>query len=87
MTSSANIPTGLPLHEERLSGTHSSARVYGVAIESPLEGAPALSARIGNRLLLKREDLRDAVRFRRFLLRLGYPHWEETHNPAWREAC
>ena len=33
------------------------ARVYDVAIESPLELAPGLSKRLGNRLLLKREDL------------------------------
>ena len=30
------------------------ARVYDVAIESPLELAPGLSRRLGNRLLLKR---------------------------------
>ena len=34
-----------------------NANVYDVAIESPLEEAPALSARLGNTLLLKREDL------------------------------
>ncbi len=28
------------------------ARVYDVAIESPLDAAPALSNRLGNRLLL-----------------------------------
>ena len=33
-----------------------TARVYDVAIESPLEHAPILSRRIGNRVLLKRED-------------------------------
>ena len=33
------------------------ARVYDVAIESPLDPAPNLSARLGNRVLLKREDL------------------------------
>ena len=30
------------------------ARVYEVAIESPLDPAPNLSARLGNRVLLKR---------------------------------
>ncbi|HJU22470.1 MAG TPA: threonine ammonia-lyase, biosynthetic [Casimicrobiaceae bacterium] len=33
-----------------------TAKVYDVAVETPLELAPALSARLGNRLLLKRED-------------------------------
>ena len=34
-----------------------AARVYDVAIESPLDDAPLLSARYHNRILLKREDL------------------------------
>ena len=41
-----------------------SARVYDVAIETPLELAPALSARIGNRVLLKREDLQPVFSFK-----------------------
>ncbi|MEX0958894.1 MAG: threonine ammonia-lyase, biosynthetic [Burkholderiales bacterium] len=41
-----------------------SARVYDVAIESPLEPAPALSARMGNNLLLKREDLQPVFSFK-----------------------
>jgi threonine dehydratase len=40
------------------------ARVYDVAQESPLELAPALSKRIGNRLLLKREDLQPVFSFK-----------------------
>src|SRR3972149_6838145 len=40
------------------------ARVYDVAIESPLELAPVLSRRLGNRLLLKREDLQPVVSFK-----------------------
>ena len=40
------------------------ARVYDVAIESPLELAPALSRRLGNRLLLKREDLQSVFSFK-----------------------
>ena len=40
------------------------ARVYDVAIESPLELAPALSKRIGNKLLLKREDLQPVFSFK-----------------------
>jgi threonine dehydratase len=41
-----------------------SARVYDVAVETPLELAPALSARTGNRLLLKREDLQPVFSFK-----------------------
>lgn len=41
-----------------------AARVYDVAIESPLEPAPALSARLDNRLLLKREDLQPVFSFK-----------------------
>ena len=40
------------------------ARVYDVAIESPLEHAPRLSARIGNHVLLKREDLQPVFSFK-----------------------
>ncbi len=40
------------------------ARVYDVAHESPLELAPALSKRIQNRLLLKREDLQPVFSFK-----------------------
>ena len=41
-----------------------SARVYDVAIESPLEVAPALSARLNNTLLLKREDMQPVFSFK-----------------------
>src|SRR5690242_3236717 len=40
------------------------ARVYDVAVESPLEEAPRLSARIGNHVLLKREDLQPVFSFK-----------------------
>ncbi len=40
------------------------ARVYDVAIESPLDLAPGLSKRLGNRLLLKREDLQPVFSFK-----------------------
>jgi threonine dehydratase len=40
------------------------ARVYDVAIESPLELAPALSKRLGNRLYIKREDLQPIFSFK-----------------------
>jgi threonine dehydratase len=41
-----------------------TARVYDVAIESPLEAAPNLSARIGNQILLKREDMQPVFSFK-----------------------
>ena len=40
------------------------ARVYDVAIESPLEEAPNLSRRLGNTVLLKREDLQPVFSFK-----------------------
>src|SRR5918912_3473464 len=40
------------------------ARVYDVATESPLEPARALSARLKNRLLIKREDLQQVFSFK-----------------------
>ena len=40
------------------------ARVYDVAIESPLEPAPRLSRRLGNRILFKREDLQPVFSFK-----------------------
>ena len=40
------------------------ARVYDVAIESPLEEAPNLSRRLGNTLLLKREDMQPVFSFK-----------------------
>ena len=41
-----------------------SARVYDVAIESPLELAPAISRRTGNHVLLKREDKQPVFSFK-----------------------
>ena len=41
-----------------------TARVYDVALEVPLEPAPVLSARHGNRILLKREDLQPVFSFK-----------------------
>jgi len=40
------------------------ARVYDVAVESALEPARALSKRLGNRILLKREDLQPIFSFK-----------------------
>lgn len=41
-----------------------NARVYEVAEETPLDPAPALSARLGNRVLLKREDTQPVFSFK-----------------------
>jgi threonine dehydratase len=41
-----------------------NAHVYDVAIETPLELAPNLSARIGNTVLLKREDMQPVFSFK-----------------------
>jgi threonine dehydratase len=40
------------------------ARVYDVALRSPLEEAARLSRRLGNRVLLKREDLQAVFSFK-----------------------
>jgi threonine dehydratase len=40
------------------------SRVYDVAIESPLDLAPGLTKRLGNRLLIKREDLQPVFSFK-----------------------
>jgi threonine dehydratase len=40
------------------------ARVYDVAIESPLDPAPRLSRRLGNTVLFKREDLQPVFSFK-----------------------
>jgi len=41
-----------------------TARVYDVAVETPLDGAPGLSARMNNTLLLKREDMQSVFSFK-----------------------
>ena len=41
-----------------------NARVYDVAIETPLELAPILSTRSGNRILFKREDMQPVFSFK-----------------------
>ena len=41
-----------------------TAKVYDVAIESPLDFAPLLSHRLGNRVLLKREDQQSVFSFK-----------------------
>ncbi|RMO44553.1 Threonine ammonia-lyase, biosynthetic, partial [Pseudomonas syringae] len=41
-----------------------TSRVYDVAIETPLQGARQLSERLGNQVLLKREDLQPVFSFK-----------------------
>ena len=41
-----------------------AARVYDVAVETPLESSPLLSARLGNNVLLKREDMQPVFSFK-----------------------
>jgi threonine dehydratase len=41
-----------------------NARVYDIALETPLELAPMLSARLGSRVLLKREDMQPIFSFK-----------------------
>src|SRR5215470_20170843 len=41
-----------------------NSRVYDVAVETPLELAPKLSARLANRLMLKREDMQPVFSFK-----------------------
>ena len=40
-----------------------TAKVYDVALESPLDAAPAISRRLGNHVLLKREDKQPVFSF------------------------
>jgi threonine dehydratase len=56
-------PTGYPLASPYLQRIL-RARVYDVAIESPLDPAPNLSRRLGNQVLLKREDLQPVFSFK-----------------------
>ncbi len=41
-----------------------TARVYDVAVETPLDLAPALSQRLGNRIYFKREDMQSVFSFK-----------------------
>ncbi len=41
-----------------------TARVYDVAVESPLDLAPTLSERLGNRIYFKREDIQSVFSFK-----------------------
>ena len=41
-----------------------TSRVYDVAVETPLQAANQLTARLGNHILLKREDLQPVYSFK-----------------------
>ena len=58
MTHDLTVPTDQLLHDIRTS------RVYDVARATPLEHAPLLSRRLGNSILLKREDLQPVFSFK-----------------------
>lgn len=60
-----------------------NARVYDVAHETPLETAPALSARLGNTLLLKREDMQPVFSFK---LRGAYNKMSRLTRPELRRG-
>jgi threonine dehydratase len=59
-----------------------TARVYDVAIESPLDPLPRLSRRLHKRVLLKREDQQPVFSFKR---RGAYNKivsaWQKTTKP------
>lgn len=57
----SNVPAGLL---ESMIRQILCARVYDVAIESPLDAAPMLSARLNNQIFLKREDLQPVFSFK-----------------------
>ena len=59
------------------------ARVYDVASETPLEPARALSERLQNRLLIKREDLQPVFSFK---LRGAYNRWRRCRARAYSAA-
>ena len=62
----ASTTTGASLDDEEIDYLPRilNARVYDVAIETPLEPASELSRRLGNRVLLKREDLQEVFSFK-----------------------
>ncbi len=62
--SSAKSPASTPVDAADWLRAILTAPVYDVARRTPLEDAPRLSARIGNRVLLKREDLQPVFSFK-----------------------
>lgn len=59
------------------------ARVYDVAIESPLDHAPGISRRLGNNIFIKREDLQPVFSFK---LRGAYNKIASLSEPARRRG-
>ena len=60
------------------------ARVYDVAIESPVDEARLLSKRLNNTVLLKREDLQPVFSFK---LRGAYNKMVNLSEAERRQAC
>jgi threonine dehydratase len=54
----------MPLNQESYVDRILKAKVYDVAIETPLEAAPRLSRRLNNHVLFKREDLQPVFSFK-----------------------
>jgi threonine dehydratase len=65
---SSSAPPGSPLARDAITTEYLkrilAARVYDVAVESSLELAPSLSARLSNRVYLKREDQQSVFSFK-----------------------
>ena len=60
-----------------------TARVYDVAVETPLEPARLLTERLGNRVLLKREDTQPVFSFKlRAAPTTRWPTSAPRHWPA-----
>ena len=54
----------MPLSQENYVDRILKAKVYDVAVETPLDEAPRLSRRLTNRILFKREDLQPVFSFK-----------------------
>jgi threonine dehydratase len=59
-----NSKTGHGMSEPDYLRMILNAQVYDVAVETPLDDAPALSRRLGNDVLLKREDMQEVFSFK-----------------------
>jgi threonine dehydratase len=64
MTATSNSPPRVRILAAQYAERTRRAQVYDVAIKSPLDPAPRLSARLGNQILLKREDLQPVFSFK-----------------------
>ena len=64
MTLPITLPTAAPLTLPQYLQKILTARVYDVAIESALDPAKSLSKRLGNQVLLKREDTQPVFSFK-----------------------